>query len=212
MITCFTVIRHGQTAANLAGILQGQFDTDLDELGIKQAECVANKLAAEEFDFIFASDLQRAMHTAQIIAEQLHLPAIPASALREWNLGDLQGRPVCELQKEYPNVLDAFKYEGGNFNVPGGESRENFYSRIAECLDDFAGKYAGKKLLLVTHAGVMRAIFKHIAGPVRNGALLPATVNASVSSFCNRDGEWQLRSWNDISHLANVQFRDSVTF
>jgi broad specificity phosphatase PhoE len=212
MTTFFTMVRHGQTAANAAGILQGQINTELDTTGIMQAECAAAALAETKFDLIFSSDLQRAMHTAQIIGQKLQQPVIPMPELREWDLGNLQGRQVSELQQQYSHILEAFKYDGENFDVPGGERRSEFYARLAECLDHMASEYAGKHLLLVTHAGPMRAVFRHIVGTTRAGVMLPSTVNASISTFCCRDGEWQLRSWNVTDHLAAIRFRDSVTF
>ncbi|MBO4631707.1 MAG: histidine phosphatase family protein, partial [Lentisphaeria bacterium] len=69
MMTEFIVVRHGETEANLQGILQGQSDTELNPLGIRQAELVAERLKKEHFDLIFSSDLSRTMNTARLIAE-----------------------------------------------------------------------------------------------------------------------------------------------
>lgn len=212
MTTDFTVIRHGQTAENLAGLLQGHWDTGLDELGIRQSECAAARLRDEKFDRIFSSDLKRAMQTAVIIAGVQGQAVIPLAALREWHLGELEMQPCAELRKEYPEIMDAFCHESGDFPVPGGESHGAFCRRVTECLEDLAEQYAGQKLLLVTHGGTLRAIFRHIVGAVADRALLPVTSNASYGRFCHRDGKWQLRCWNDVSHLAKTGVRDSFTF
>lgn len=58
--TDFTLIRHGQTTENIEGRLQGHFDSRLDETGLIQAEAAAVRLAGEQFDVIYSSDLQRA--------------------------------------------------------------------------------------------------------------------------------------------------------
>ncbi len=212
MMTEFIVVRHGETEANLQGILQGQFDTELNPLGIRQAELVAERLKKEHFDLIFSSDLSRTMNTARLIAEPHHLPIQPLHALREWNLGELQGRKCEELKQQYSAVMEAFASEIGDVIVPGGESRVDFYQRVADCLDEMPERFAGKKILLVTHGGVLKAIFRHIVGPVSEYSRLPLTSNASVSSFRYIDGFWQLISWNDVSHLAALGENESMVF
>ena len=212
MKTEFVVVRHGETDANQEGIVQGQSDTNLNPLGIRQAERTAERLAAEPFDFIFSSDLSRAMKTARLIAEPHHLSIHPLHALREWNLGVLQGRKQSEIALQYPEILASFQSEIGNVEAPGGESRQDFYQRVADCLDEMSERFAGKKILLITHAGTLRAMFRHVAGPVSEGSRLPLTCNASISSFRYVDGRWQLTGWNDISHLRNLGAHESIAF
>lgn len=57
-----TLVRHGETEANKLKIIQGQLDTDLNDLGIRQAELVANALKETAFTHAFSSDLKRAKH------------------------------------------------------------------------------------------------------------------------------------------------------
>lgn len=210
--TEFTLIRHGQTAENIEGRLQGHFDSRLDETGLAQAEAAARRLAGEHFDFLYSSDLQRARKTAEIIAAELNMDVIPVRELREWHLGELENRPCKELWEEYPEIMNCFKYESGDVPVPGGESRRQFYKRVADCLESLAEKHPGRKILLVTHGGVMRSIFRHIVGCVAQTSLLPLISNVSYSRFCKRDGLWQLCCWNDVSHLKNIGVRESATF
>ena len=213
MDTLFTVVRHGQTAENLAGILQGWLDTPLDDLGRRQARAVAERLATEHFDLLFTSDLRRACETAQIIGEQLEINPVLLPDLREWHLGELEGRPCTELRREYPEIMNSFLVDCiADIPVPGGESRNAFFARIAKCLDGLAEAHPGRKLLLITHGGVLRAIHRHVVGPVAPGCLLPQTTNAGLTRFSNRNGRWQLTGWNECSHLADTGCRESVTF
>ena len=109
--------------------------------------------------------------------------------------------------------MRSFQYEPEeDIPVPGGESRTEFYSRVAAVLEELLRGNPGRRLLLVSHGGTMRAIFRHVTGPIRPGAMIPATANASYSRFCNRDGIWQLRCWNDTSHLKTVSVRECATF
>ena len=107
--------------------------------------------------------------------------------------------------------MECFNVDSGDLPVPGGESHGAFEDRIAQCLDDLADQWIGKSIIIVTHAGSMRAVFKHIVGAVAPGNMLPICSNVSYSSFFRyADGRWRLRCWNDVSHLAYC--RDSVTF
>ena len=95
--TDFTLIRHGQTTENIEGRLQGHFDSRLDETGLIQAEAAAVRLAGEQFDVIYSSDLQRARKTAEIIAAKLKMDVIPMRELREWHLGELENSGEHDL-------------------------------------------------------------------------------------------------------------------
>ena len=65
------IVRHGQTEYNVKDILQGQLHVPLDEIGLIQAEKVAEKLQDELFDVVFSSDLKRAMQTAHPIVKKV---------------------------------------------------------------------------------------------------------------------------------------------
>ena len=212
MITEFVAVRHGETEANLNGVLQGQTDTPLNELGLRQAQCASDRLKHEHIDMIFSSDLSRALRTAELIAEPHHLPVMKLHALREWDLGALQGGKWVDLREKYPEVMNSFQEEHAEVLVPDGESRSVFYQRVADCLDEMPERFAGKRILLVAHGGVLKAMFHHIVGPVSDRSRLPLTSNASVSRFRYVDGVWQLISWNDVYHLSALGENESVVF
>ena len=212
MTTEFVAVRHGETDENLHSILQGQSDTHLNALGIRQAECVAERLKHEHFDLIYSSDLQRAMRTAELIAEPHKLPVFPLRALREWNLGALQGGKWEDLRVKFPAAMQAFREERVDFQVPDGESRADFYQRVADCLDEMSERFEGKRILLVSHGGALKAMFRHVVGQVAESSRLPLTSNASVSQFRYVDGFWQLVSWNDIYHLRSLGENESIVF
>ncbi|MBR2374087.1 MAG: histidine phosphatase family protein [Lentisphaeria bacterium] len=203
--TEFYFIRHGQTADNLKGILQGHRDTDLDEVGLRQAEALAERLRGIEVDGIFTSDLRRTSQTAAAIGKVLAQEPVPMKELREWHLGELEGKCWTELKEQYPEIVDCFNVEMDDIAVPGGESHEVFENRIFQCLEKLGREWCGKRIILVTHGGVMRAVFKHIVGPVAAGNILPISSNASYSNAVRyADGRWRLRCWNDVAHISNV--------
>ena len=214
MTTEFIVVRHGETDENLTGTLQGQFDTKLNELGLRQAECVAERLRYEKIDRIFSSDLSRAMVTANAIAKyHVGVPVVSLRVLREWDLGVLQGGKWSDLKRDYPDVAAAVNAGDDRVKIPGGESRADLQQRTADCLDELADRYEGQRLLLVSHGGTIKAMFRHVVGPTLSEyRRSPLYGNTGVSSFRRVDGFWQLISWNDTSHLSRIGENESVTY
>ena len=211
--TFFTAVRHGQTDANLAGILQGQSDTPLGDFGRVQARAAAERLRRETFDLFYTSDLRRAYETAEIIGSAIHLAPVPLPALREWHLGELEGRPHDELQSRFPDVIRSFRYDRtDDIPVPGGESRNEFFARVGGCLDRLHRDHPGARILIVTHGGTLRAVYRHIAGVIAPGCLIPQPVNAGISRFRTREGLWQMLTWNETAHLDGIGQTESLAF
>ena len=91
MPTRFCLVRHGETAWNAEGRLQGQIDIPLNAAGRAQAEATAARLAAHRFDALYSSDLSRALETAAPAATLLGLQTRPTPSLRERQFGGFQG-------------------------------------------------------------------------------------------------------------------------
>ncbi|MBE6366880.1 MAG: histidine phosphatase family protein [Lentisphaerae bacterium] len=209
----FLVVRHGQTTANLSGILQGQMDWPLDEQGLEQARALAERLRNQHFDAAWCSDLSRTVVTAQAIMKYHPELAINHTAeLREWHLGELQGKSFEELRNFYPNMLNAFKIDGPVPEIPGGENSGEFQERISTFMEKTAADNLGKRLLIITHGGVMQRMFRHTVGPINSTNIKPLCGNASISTFQKRPGGWQLISWNDTAHLENLAQHATLTF
>ena len=98
--TTIYFVRHGQTAANATGVIQGQTDVLLDETGLAQAKLVGARLKKHHFDAIYSSDLTRAMVTAREIADGREIIATPQ--LREWHLGHWQSKNIEQIKIDYP--------------------------------------------------------------------------------------------------------------
>ena len=210
-ITDFTVIRHGQTAENILHILQGQSNTQLDELGRKQAACAAERLKNTTFDLLICSDLDRTRETAAILLQKTRVgKIIYTPALREWNLGELEGLPVSRAREMYPTVFSGHETTGSSIRIRNGESRQDLFERITGFLEETAEKYAGKKILLVTHAGPLRSIFRYIGGAALPHTRFPRVDNVSCTRFQKEGDLWQMICWNDTSHLAMLDTIDSI--
>lgn len=204
------VVRHGQTESNRTGTLQGQLNTALDELGVLQAQAVAGRLKKRRFDMVFSSDLARAVNTAKTILQyhpQLQINTTPA--LREWNLGDLQGRLLKDLAEKEPEIMQAFRTETPEFKIPGGESLQEFQSRINDFLKSLAKAHTGKRLLLVSHGGAIQRMLRYTTGSINVPNVRPFCSNASIAVFrCKNQENWQLVTWNDTAHLEDLEQND----
>jgi len=208
MITEFTFVRHGETDANENGILQGQSDSTLNCNGVKQAEKTAAYLERETFDLAVSSDLARAVATARAILAHGHdrVPFATDPALREWCCGAGQGMTLAEVAARWPDYRKYFSGEIADGRIPGGESCAEVQARVDAFLERMTREHAGKRILLVSHNGVLQRIFRRIVGPVSGDRLFPRADNGSVSTFryCHECGAWQLTGWNGTGHLREL--------
>ena len=141
-MTELLLVRHGETDWNAVGRLQGHTDRPLSDYGREQARRLADDLAGEEFDAIYASDLARARDTAEIVGERLQLPVVEDPDLREKNWGTWEGLTSTErLEVEL-----------------AGESTEEHQRRMLAALGRIAANYPGGRVLVVTHGGSMRRV------------------------------------------------------
>ena len=143
-MTKLYLVRHGETFDNARQILQGQMQGELNETGIRQACEVRDQLADEHFDAIIASDLQRSIDTATIIAEPHHLPVVTTPLLRERDWGDFTGRYIPDMQNVvWPPNVEAI-----------GPLRE----RARRFLEFIRTQYPDQQVLAVGHGIINKAV------------------------------------------------------
>ena len=142
-------IRHGQTEANVEGILTGRLETNLTQKGVNDAVALSKDLT-EEFDCYYCSPLTRTHQTLRAIKGNVDF--IIDERITEVSSGDWQGK----LKSELPE-LEYDLYKKGELNPPNGESLEDVDKRIKSFLEDIFAKYkADEKILVVTHNAFMR--------------------------------------------------------
>ena len=154
--TTLLLVRHGETAANVAGTWQGSTNTPLNERGLAQAHALASRLADEAPDIvaIYSSPLGRATQTAEIIAQKLgELPVQTDPALAEFNLGDWEGLTYEALRSE--KRLWERMAEDFNFAPPNGESAVEFAMRLLNVFQTIAARHPGEKVAVVSHGGAI---------------------------------------------------------
>ena len=147
------VVRHGQSTWNADGRWQGQADPPLSELGIAQAEAAAR--AVDGVEVIWASDLERARHTASILAAARGLEVVADPRLREREAGEWTGLTRAEIEERYPGALAERR------RPPGFEVDDVLVVRALDVLQDLAATLAGRTAIAVTHGGVILAVERH---------------------------------------------------
>jgi len=202
------VIRHGETIWNSEGRQQGHLNSNLTELGKKQARAAAAALERVKFDALYSSDLGRAMETAEIIAGRLGLEVIPDRGLRERNLGIIQGLTFKELESRYPEVHH--NYITGNVDdvIPEGESVRQRYERNVACAAELASRHPGGQILLVAHGGVLDSLLRRTLNIPLDQRRTFSLFNASVNVFIVSNDGWKLESWGVIDHLLELNTLD----
>jgi alpha-ribazole phosphatase len=163
-MTRLLIVRHGQTDWNTARRFQGQRDIPLNPTGQRQAAAVAERLAGETIQAIYASDLQRAQATALAIATRHTCPVTAEPRLREVDFGEWEGLTYTEIAASYPVGLAAWERNILENAPPGGESVNQLARRVQAVLDDLLGAPAGETLLLVSHGGPLQVLICLLLG------------------------------------------------
>jgi probable phosphoglycerate mutase len=204
-VTRFIVVRHGETRWNVGQRIQGHGDSPLTEMGVAQADAVAQRLAGEKFDRIVASDLGRAHETARRIAAVNPHPIELDPSLRERNFGAGEGMSYEEVDRVYPGAFSRVRATDPDFRIPGGESRRDFHQRVVDGVEAIARRHAGETVLLVTHGGVLSTLYRHVHGIPLEAAHAISITNASFNSLTFDGSGWSVDTWNCILHLPGAE-------
>jgi len=209
MTTTLILIRHGETFWNREGRIQGHLDSALTPEGIAQAEACARRLQAEAIDCVVASDLERVRHTAGILTAAMNLAIRYEPALRERRYGIGEGKTYAELDALHPELFSRTRSTDPDFAIDGGESRRQFHQRITGALGRIAGEHAGKRILVVTHGGVLGVIYRWLNALPIASAHRVEIPNVAYNRVAFADGNWTLEVWADSSHLPVRTFEEA---
>ncbi|MBO2943166.1 histidine phosphatase family protein [Paenibacillus sp. F411] len=185
-------IRHGETAWNAAGRIQGQTDIPLNEQGRSQARLLGKRLAAEayEWDFVMSSGLSRAEETGAILASMLHIPMkSPDSRLLERSYGKVEGLTSQEREQMF----------GSNWKLQdlGQESDAELLKRGKAFLEEMLCKYPDHSFLVVSHGGFLAQLFAGLDMSLQ----IDRIGNLSLTIMEHSDLKWTPLLLNCTQHL-----------
>jgi broad specificity phosphatase PhoE len=199
-MTRFILIRHGQTEWNVTGRWQGQADPPLDEIGLRQAEALAEHLRGETFAAVYSSPLARARQTAEYLAHAQGLSVTLDARLRERNVGVWSGLTEAEVKERYP---DHYRADWWVLGPPGGEAQASLMERTVGAFRDIVAAHAEATVAAVSHGGTLNAYLRSLFGIA---PALPVTfrfTNASFARVAVKDGRVHVVSLGEVAHLQN---------
>lgn len=195
-------VRHGESTANTLHVFSNrQADHPLTEKGRVQATTLANQLSNKDLSDFFSSPIPRAIETARIISDIIHMPFKIHAGLREFDAGILEGRSDQNAWAEFSDLWNAwFTLNLEDRKVGGGESLIDIRSRLRALLDEVSRQPAQNDadILCITHGGLLYA---GLPGLVENISYSFVRDNPLANTACvviNWNGErWRCEQWAD---------------
>ena len=163
MQTTIYLVRHGQTNWNLSKRFQGQRKVPINKVGKEQAKLLAKELKGTSFDVVYSSPILRAMQTARVLASKHTI--ITCKDLRELDRPKHEGLFSHQIKKLIPDIEAQWACDGIDWRSPlGGETLREYQTRSVKAFKDIIEKNNGKRILVVTHGGPLKAIVNWIHG------------------------------------------------
>jgi probable phosphoglycerate mutase len=159
-VTRILAVRHGETAWNRDTRIQGHSDIELNEHGRWQAARLADALRDEPIDACYASDLLRALETAQAVARTRGQTVTTHTGLRERCFGRFEGHTWTELEHRFPEESLAWRKRVPDFAPAGGESLLQLEARVVSTVRELAARHPGEQILMVAHGGVLDILYR----------------------------------------------------
>lgn len=196
------LIRHGETDWNVQTRLQGHTDIPLNATGRWQAGRLRAALQGETLDAVYSSDLQRALHTAQAVAEATGAPLRPEPALRERGFGCFEGLTYAEVEARWPADARRWRLREPGFGPAGGENLIDFHARCIAAAARLAAAHPGGSIALVAHGGVLDSLYRAATRVALDAPRSWRMANASLNRLLYSDSGFALVGWDDDAHLA----------
>lgn len=197
------LVRHGQTASNVAQTLGAAHDDPLDAVGERQAQAVAAHLASLNLPAprVYASTYRRAQQTAVAIADALGVPMTILEGVQEIHVGSWAGRPYAHLHTHRHD----WRHQDGTPGFPGGESLRGVAERFLAALEGVVD--AGTTPIVVSHGGALTAVLIALlrANPDeawQDGRFVHS--NTGVTELLHGPDGWQARRVADAAHLRDL--------
>jgi 2,3-bisphosphoglycerate-dependent phosphoglycerate mutase len=199
--TRILAIRHGQTAWNADGRIQGHRDIGLDAIGKLQADRLAAALAGEELHAIYSSDLSRALQTAAPLQCLSGAPLHTDNGLRERAFGDFEGLSFAQIEQRWPAQAVRWRQRDPDFGPAGGESLRCFRDRVLAAVERLARAHRGHAVALVTHGGVLDLLYRAATRLPLDAPRTWKVENTSINRLLHSDQGIALIAWADVAHL-----------
>jgi len=197
-------VRHGETAWSRERRFAGALDVPLAQEGLRQCEAVAAALGGKPVAAVYASPLERARASAEVIAKPHRLEVGIEPDFREMAFGEWEGLTRDDVAARFPEAYERWRTAPHRLVLPGGERLTDVALRVKNAVDKLLGTHAGETVVLVSHAVVLRLIVLRALGL---GPERLWTVDASPAGITEIEYEpgWAtIHRMNTLSHLEPV--------
>lgn len=189
--------RHGESTANLLHVFSNRsLDHPLTGKGLAQAFELAERLAQTGVDALYTSPVPRAVETAQIVGERLHIEMVISDALREFDVGNFEGRSDDAAWVEFGELYEKWQVYGRlEERLPGGENYLEIRERFVPFINGLNEEYGStnRKILLISHGGLYRL-------------MLPVVIHNIPSGYADKhmlgNTDFVIAEWTDRGLMA----------
>jgi len=202
--TNIVLIRHGQTAWNKQEIFRGRADVPLDEVGLRQAQALADALRAEQISGIFTSPLSRAVQTAEAVAECHSLVPVPVPGFTDIDFGAWEGLAHDAVRERFPELYATWQAQPEEVTFPGGENLDAVCQRAGVALAELVQQHPGQTITLVAHRVVNKVLICHILGLPNSHFWQIRQDTAAINRFHVTHGSYIVDCLNDTCHLGQL--------
>ncbi|MCK4323607.1 MAG: histidine phosphatase family protein [Armatimonadetes bacterium] len=202
--TKIILIRHGQTAWNKEEIFRGRADVPLDEVGLRQAQALADALRAEPISGIFTSPLSRAVQTATAVAESRGLVPVPVHGFTDIDFGAWEGLAHNTVRERFPELYATWQAQPEDVTFPGGESLDAVCQRAGTALAELVQQSSGETIAVVAHRVVNKVLICHILGLPNSHFWQIRQDTAAINRFCVTSSSYIVDCLNDTCHLCQL--------
>ena len=195
------LVRHGETAWSRERRFAGSRDVPLAPEGRRQCEAVARTLASETVAGIYASPLERARASAEVIASPHRLEVTIDPAFREMAFGEWEGLTRGEVATRFPADYERWRTAPQLLRVAGGETVGEVAGRVRAGVSALQTAHAGETVVLVSHAVVIRLIVHDALGLGHERLWTLDATPAGITEIEYEPGWATVHQMNTLAHL-----------
>ena len=202
------LIRHGQTDWNVAGKIQGSTDIPLNDMGKRQAACLAEGMTGRPVTKVFSSCLSRAYETARAIGSSQHVEVITVHGLEEVGYGVWEGMTMEEIEKKYPEELNQWYCSPVDVAPPEGESQAQIYDRCKKALEIILSQAESGDAAVVSHGATtvfLLEILLQDDSREEEDDIIVGNASISTVEYDEKTRKFTLLELNDREHLKGLE-------
>jgi len=180
-------VRHGQTEWNAIERMQGRWNSDLNELGRRQADQNGRLLRGLGVQTLLSSPLDRARQTAEIIGKYVDLPVQLDERIVEWDCGEWSGHLVADVMERWPEEWAALLADAFHYRPPGGENYADLFERARPFVDEVSSLDLSS-IAIVSHGMIGKVMVSLLLGLNEDETLAIYQPNDVVFRVSIREG------------------------